>query len=178
MSYRRFLAINSCLGFTFDKPPPADKIQDEFWEVRVLHIAWNQHMKDMFRCSWICCLDELISIWISRWTCPGWMFVPRKPHPFGNKYHTIACGMSLITFCFEIVEGKDKPKNKPPRQDEWSWENMWTPTPSLQKPLRHRENCNSWQRIMCTQGHYRTSKSKSLWCSSHQEVKILAKIYS
>lgn len=41
--------------------------------------------------------------------CPGWMFVPRKPHPKGNEYHTLACALSKIIFFHEIVEGKDRP---------------------------------------------------------------------
>ena len=50
-----------------------------------------------------------MSIWQSRWTCPGWVFCPQKPHPFGNKYHTICCAESGILFDFEIVEGTDYP---------------------------------------------------------------------
>ena len=41
------------------------------------------------------------------------MMVPRKPHPFGNKYHTIACGLSRIIFGFKLVEGEDEPDEKP-----------------------------------------------------------------
>ena len=59
--------------------------------------------------SWVYCLDESVSIWINRWTCPGWIFIPRKPHPFGNEYHTIADGLNNILFWVEIVEGKDAP---------------------------------------------------------------------
>ena len=40
------------------------------------------------------------------------MFVPRKPHPFGNEYHTICCGLSRILFRLELREGKDSPKNR------------------------------------------------------------------
>ena len=43
------------------------------------------------------------------WFCkraPGWMFVQRKPHPFGNKYHTIGCRKIKVIFFLEIVEGK------------------------------------------------------------------------
>lgn len=66
-------------------------------------------MADFFSPSWISCLDESMSPWTSRWTCPGWMFVPRKPHPSGNEYHTIACGLSGILWHMEMVEGKDQP---------------------------------------------------------------------
>ena len=36
--------------------------------------------------------------------------VPRKPHPMGNEYHSICCGLSGIMFAIELVEGKDSPK--------------------------------------------------------------------
>jgi hypothetical protein len=40
------------------------------------------------------------------------MFVPRKPWPFGNEYHTaIACCVSEIRYRMELAEGsKDKRK--------------------------------------------------------------------
>lgn len=72
--------------------------------------AWKKNMALFFLPSWITCLDESMSIWLSRWTCPGWVFCPRKPHPFGNEYHTICCGLSGILFDLELVEGKDRPK--------------------------------------------------------------------
>ena len=53
-----------------------------------------------------------MSIWFNRFTCPGWTFVPRKPHPFGNEYHSICCGKSGIMYAVEIVEGKDYPKKR------------------------------------------------------------------
>ena len=74
---------------------------------------WNENMKEVFTCSWINCLDESMSIWNSRWTCPGWVFCPRKPWPFGNEYHSICCGLSGIMFGIEMVEGKDRPKDIP-----------------------------------------------------------------
>ena len=42
------------------------------------------------------------------------MVVPRKPHPFGNEYHTIADGDDgkPIMFRIKLVEGKDRQKKK------------------------------------------------------------------
>jgi len=40
------------------------------------------------------------------------MYVPRKPHPQGNEYHSIACGESGILYSIELVEGKDCPPEK------------------------------------------------------------------
>ena len=34
---------------------------------------------------------------------------PRKPHPFGNEYHTIADGLTNILINYEIVIGKYEP---------------------------------------------------------------------
>ena len=47
--------------------------------------------------------------WISNYTCPAWMCVGNKPHPFGNERHTIACGLLTSMWFVEIVEGRDRP---------------------------------------------------------------------
>ncbi len=70
---------------------------------------WNIHMANVFLAGWVICLDESMSIWHQRWTCPGWIFCPRKPHPFGNEYHTACCALSNILFSIKLVEGKDSP---------------------------------------------------------------------
>jgi len=61
----------------------------------------------------VICLDESMSIWHNKWTCPGWIFCPRKPHPFGNEYHTACCALSTIMFVIELVEGRDAPPEIP-----------------------------------------------------------------
>ena len=74
--------------------------------------AWNENMRQHYVPSWANCLDESMSTWWSRWTCLGWMFVPRKPHPFGigNEYHSVANALTTIIWGVKLVEGKDKPK--------------------------------------------------------------------
>ena len=64
-----------------------------FWEVQQLIDAWNQNMADNFLPSWINVID---SKWVTEYTCPGFMFVPRKPWPFGNEYHDAGCAESNI----------------------------------------------------------------------------------
>ena len=54
-------------------------------------------------------MDADIYIYI----CSGFVFCPRKPWPFGNEYHAIACGESGILFFMEMVEGKDKSSHLP-----------------------------------------------------------------
>ena len=110
MSRNRFETILKSLTFTNDSPPP---FKDPFWQIRNLQKAWNDNMAEVFRSGWITCLDESMSSWMNKYTCPGWMFVPRKPRPFGNEYHSICCGLSCIMFAVELVEGKDRPKELP-----------------------------------------------------------------
>jgi hypothetical protein len=76
-------------------------------------------MTEKFLPSWVSCLDESMSAWISRWTCPGWVFYPQKPHPFGNEYHSICCGDSGIMYQIELVEGQDAASaNTQPHSDK------------------------------------------------------------
>ena len=118
MSMKRFDAITAALSFTAASKPT---YRDKFWEVRQLIVEWNKNMAEAFSPSWILCLDESMSIWHSRWTCPGWVFCPHKPHPFGNEYHSACCGMSGLMFSVELVEGKDRPVDLGPPEFESSF---------------------------------------------------------
>jgi len=71
-----------------------------------------QHDRN-FSCSFVACLDETMSLWLNRWTCPGWTFVPRKPWSMGNEYHTMCCGVTSIIFSIDLVEGSDRPRELP-----------------------------------------------------------------
>jgi Transposase IS4 len=48
-------------------------------------------------------------VWNSQFTCPGIIMVPHKPHPFGDEWHTICCGLSGVLFRMKLVEEKDSP---------------------------------------------------------------------
>ena len=78
--------------------------------------AWNANMAEQFIPSWINTLDESMSKWVNEYTCPGFMCVPRKPWPFGNEYHSICCGLMMIMYFVELVEGKDKPHERPMKE--------------------------------------------------------------
>jgi hypothetical protein len=106
MTKKRFCVIDQNLIFT--DVPPLNFI-DKFWQVRQMICAWSKNMAQTFVAAWIVCLDMSMSIWHSKWTCPGWVFCPRKPHPFGNEYHSACCGISTILFVIEMVEGKNAP---------------------------------------------------------------------
>ena len=112
MSRKRFEAILKALSYTSRQRPA---FRDRFWEVRQMLDAWNTNMMEQFTPSWVNCLDESMSTWTNKYSCPGWMFVPRKPWPFGNEYHTVCCSLSGILWQMELVEGKDSPSQIVPK---------------------------------------------------------------
>ena len=109
MSRDRFDSILKAIGYTIR---PAPDYPDRFHEVREMIEAWNENMQNNFKPGHIVCLDKSMSTWTNMHTCPGFMFVPRKPWPFGNEYHTVCCGNTGIMFAMEIVEGKDAPRSR------------------------------------------------------------------
>jgi Transposase IS4 len=106
MKKSRFEDILWNLRLTDQPFPP---FHDPFFAIRQMVSAWNQNMKYNFAPSWVSTLDESMCAWLSKYTCPGWMVVPPKPHPYDNEYHTICCGKSGIMYYVKIVKGKDHP---------------------------------------------------------------------
>ena len=82
-----------------------------FHEVREMIDAFNDYYASEYKPSWLSCIDELMSSWLSKF-CPEFMTnLPRKPHPFGNEYHLIADrdeGKPIMWRVW-IVKGKDRP---------------------------------------------------------------------
>jgi Transposase IS4 len=111
MSRNRFDDILQSMTYTNIDPPA---YLDKFFRIRQLVQEWNENMGLNFKPGWISCLDESMMVWTNEYTCPGFMFVPRKPHPFGNEWHSICCGLSSIMFEVELVEGKDRPTDRGP----------------------------------------------------------------
>ena len=107
MTRTRFEAILSALTFTDSASPT---FVDKFWEVRQMVQAWGTNINDNFIPGYMNCLDESMSVWTNKFTCPGFMFVPHKPWPFGNEYHTVCCCSSGIMWGIDLVEGKDHPQ--------------------------------------------------------------------
>ena len=112
MSNKRFEVILKALSCTSCQPPA---FRDRFWEVWEMLDAWNTDMTEQFTPSWVSCLDKSMSTWTNKYSCPGWMFVPQKPWPFGNEYHTVCCSLSGILWQMELVEGKDSPSEIVPK---------------------------------------------------------------
>ena len=101
MSRNHFKAILRALSYV-DHDPPV--LLDHFWEFQQLIDAWNQNMAENFLPSWINVIDESMSKWVNEYTCPGFMFVPRKPWPFGNKFHDAGCADSDIIWQVKLSE--------------------------------------------------------------------------
>ena len=116
MSRARFDVLHSSTRLRKDCPPT--NYRDKFWHIRILIDAFNKQMAKSFAPSWLTCLDESMVTFFNAF-CPGWMNVKRKPHPFGNEYHTIACCDTHIIFFIELVEGKDKPSEGPNSEVEY-----------------------------------------------------------
>ena len=111
-----FDAILQALSFTGQDPLA---YLDKFWEVREIIDAWGKNMKNVFSPGHVNCLDESMSILTNKFTCPGFMFIPRKPWPFGNEYQTVCCCRTGIMWGIELVEGKDHPTQLgKPKHDE------------------------------------------------------------
>jgi hypothetical protein len=72
--------------------------------------AFNDHYATGYKPSWLNCIDKLMNSWLNKFF-PAFITLPRKPHPFGNKYHTIVDKDGRpIMWRMKIVEGKDRPK--------------------------------------------------------------------
>ena len=110
ISLRRFNAITSAIRYT-DKSPPS--FLDRFHEVRQMIESFNDHYAEGYSPSWLSCLDESMNSWLDKF-CPGFMSVPRKPHPLGNEYHSIADADDgkPIMWRIKVQEGKDRPKDE------------------------------------------------------------------
>ena len=106
MSQNCFEEILRAMSYT-DKSAP--ELSDKFWEVRDLISAWNANIKVESLPSWINAIDESMSKWLNEYTCPGFMYVPRKPWKFGNESHDAGCCSSDVIWSVNLREGKDCP---------------------------------------------------------------------
>ena len=73
MSRTRFNKILAALSFTNQHPPA---FLDKFWNIRQMIDAWGATMNTAFATGYMNCLDESMSVWTNKFTCPGFMFVP------------------------------------------------------------------------------------------------------
>ena len=91
--------------------------------------AFNEHYDSEYAPSWLNCLDKSMNSFLEKFF-PGFICVPRKSHPFGNKYHSIANGVTEkrlegkpIMWRVKLQEGKYRPK-KP--DGSWAFPSKFT----------------------------------------------------
>ena len=87
---RSFQNIGAAIRYTNIESPA---FLDRFHDVPQMIEAFNEHYDGEYVLSWLNCLDESMNSFLDKF-CPGFMCVPRKPHPFENKYHSIANGVT------------------------------------------------------------------------------------
>ncbi len=96
---------------------------DRFHKVREMIDAFNDHYSTEYMPSWLLCISESMNTWLNKF-CPGFMALPCKPRPFGNKYHLIAdrdWGKPIM-WQVKLVEGKDRPKLP---NGQWAFPSKW-----------------------------------------------------
>jgi hypothetical protein len=64
---------------------------DHFHEIREMIDAFNIHYPSKYKPSWLSCINKSMNSWLNKF-CLRFMSLSRKPHPFGNKFHSIAGG--------------------------------------------------------------------------------------
>ena len=166
------------------KNKPSPSFLDRFHDVRQMINKFNENYLDNYNPSWLSCIDELINSFLDKF-CPGFMCVPRKPHPIGNEYHRIADGDegNPVMYRIKIQEEKDLPKYA---NDKWVFpskferENLntgrkYTKTSSLMcKIFMAQGNCVNGKWILCDSGNPPLARARCVWAIANQETKLLA----
>ena len=86
MALHRFISITSAMRFTNN---PSPLFLDVFHYVRQMINSFNEHYLENYTPSWLSYLDESMNSFLDKFY-PGFMSFPRKLHPLGKEYHSIA----------------------------------------------------------------------------------------
>ncbi len=73
------------------EPPP---FKYHFTTVKKLIDAWSANMQK--KIGWVLVFDEFLSVWTNESMFPGFLFIPRKPWPFGKEFHPMFCCLRRI----------------------------------------------------------------------------------
>lgn len=99
ISRNRFDEVISCLSFIPDvEEPPTDLEQ-----VRAMQTAFNKHMEDAYKPSWLVCVDESMVPWYRPSKCPVWIHIKDKPTQRGLEFHTASDHKPTVIFRVELV---------------------------------------------------------------------------
>ncbi|KAK3265950.1 hypothetical protein CYMTET_25400 [Cymbomonas tetramitiformis] len=85
---------------------------DAFRQVRRFIDGLNEQWRTVFTPGTKLTIDESMIKWLSRYLCPGWVKVGRKPDSMGHELKTLVDSTSRILFQFELQEGKEYDNRK------------------------------------------------------------------
>ena len=88
-------------------PPAGVPHNDPFKPTRRFADGLNKWWRTVFTPGDKLTIDESMIKWLSRYLCPGWVKVGRKPDSMGHELKTLADSTSRVLFQFELQEGKD-----------------------------------------------------------------------
>ena len=94
----RFRLITQCLQLS--SSPSDDDCLDN---VLPLIEAFNRNMRAQYVPSFLVCVDESMVQWTNPSTIPNFVYIPRKPTPMGQEFHTLADGTTKVIFAMEAV---------------------------------------------------------------------------
>ncbi len=103
------LLLTGAMTYTNNQLP---NFEDNFFDLHQIIAAFSIHYESNYNPSWLNCLDKSMSSWLNQ-LCPRFMYVPCKPHPSGNEYHSITGGDQgkPIMWQVKLQEWKDRPKD-------------------------------------------------------------------
>lgn len=113
MSRSRFEQI--VLYHTLMMPSELDtpNLNDPLYSVRSFINAFNSNLVDAVKPGSTLCIDESMNSWLGEKNkIPGRRKIPRKPHPVGQEWKTIADSSTNIIIQLEPCEDKEIEKNK------------------------------------------------------------------
>ena len=80
--------------------------RDMFCWVQEMIKSWNYNITQKYYSPWLSCLDESM-VDFHNHLVPGWMIVNRKPHPYGNEYHTHVDALTSVIYFVGIIKVRD-----------------------------------------------------------------------
>ena len=132
-------------------------------------------MVENFVPGYVNCLDESMSVWTNKLTCPGYMFVPCKSWLFGNKYH-------MVCYLWYHV-GDRSCGGQGSSQSSWATGirqhgfHSWIVALDAHPHIPQGVCGHPGQWLLCPQGNHRVEEEGHFCKHPDQEMMILAQIH-
>ncbi|CAO3607093.1 unnamed protein product [Mucor hiemalis] len=106
MSYKRFTDIMKM--HVFEVPSKQQQVDDLLYQIRTTIAVFNEHMVKCIIPAKYLVIDESMNQWLGT-GMPNLKKVPRKPHPIGQEFKTLA---DHHTYCIIQIDTVSDPKPK------------------------------------------------------------------